>query len=285
MDICIIINHLESKNPAIKQLEECLQDTYTIRRLPVLTQTLEEAIAEDESHPSAALYILKSHTREGIALGHYLEQRGATVINSPKATSICDDRALTQSMLEAAHLTSPRTLVFSSLEKALADQNWMTDFPFPLIIKGRYCEKKQPVTKVDTLEELQAAAEIYGAREIIIQECLHSDDMELKIWVVDEQVFAQRRTYQLATGRSRRFQLAEDEIPAAVTELAINVGRTLGLQIFGMDMLTLEQGPVVLDINAFHGCYGIFGFDDAFVAWVERILQQNSESTPVLVEG
>ena len=47
--------------------------------------------------------------------------------------------------------------------------------------------------------------------------------------------------------------------PVQLREIAVAVGRTLQLQIYGVDVVEGLDGPVVVDVNAFPSCNGLPG--------------------------
>jgi ribosomal protein S6--L-glutamate ligase len=50
--------------------------------------------------------------------------------------------------------------------------------------------------------------------------------------------------------------LDPDQVPAEWSEVALRAGAALGLNLFGVDLLVTDRGPVVIDVNAFPGFRG-----------------------------
>lgn len=91
--------------------------------------------------------------------------------------------------------------------------------------------------------------------------------------MIDQQLFAARRRSPLECGEPQRgfYQLASEEIPREWVDIVQQVGRTFGLCIYGVDLIITEQGPVVIDVNAFPTCRGAIGPHDAILALVDRL--------------
>ena len=94
MDICLIMDNPETPyHPVIGVAWQKLGKKYNVRFLDVRTLTGEQAIAQEQTHTLADLYLLKSHVSQALELAHDLEQRGALVLNSWASSVACQDRA------------------------------------------------------------------------------------------------------------------------------------------------------------------------------------------------
>jgi len=72
-----------------------------VRLLDVSEISGDQAVGREREHPLADIYPLKSHTPQALEVAHYLEQRGAMVINSFASSSACQDRALMAQRMSA----------------------------------------------------------------------------------------------------------------------------------------------------------------------------------------
>src|SRR2546428_1995008 len=116
MHICLIMDNPETPHhPVIAVALQKLSARYTIHLFDVRPLTGAEAIAQQEQKPLADLYLLKSHAPQALEVAHYLEQRGAFVVNSWEASVTCQDRVLMAQRMDEAHLPWPRTWQFTSL--------------------------------------------------------------------------------------------------------------------------------------------------------------------------
>ena len=275
MDICLIMDNPETRrHPVIAVVLQKLSARHAVRLLDVRLLSGDQAIALENAQPLADLYLLKSHTPQALELAHYLEQRGARVVNSWASSVACQNRLLMSERMEQAGLPWPRTQYYLSLAQLLHDSDALATLVFPLIIKSRYNHRGDLVGKIASLAELQAFSPAWGQESIVLQEFMANDGWDIKLWAVEEQVFAARRRTPLAPGASKQnIPLTADELPATWVQLATEVGRTFNLRIYGVDLLLTEQGPVIVDVNSFPGFQGAPGADDVLVAWIERFLQ------------
>ena len=191
MQICLIMDNPETpRHPVIGVALQKLGEKHHIRLLDVRTLTGEQAIGQEQTHSQANLYLLKSHAPQALEVAYYLEQRSALVINSWASSMACQDRVLMSQRMGEAHLPWPHTQYFPCLENLLGQASLLSTLTFPLIIKSHYSHRGDLVGKVNSIEELQALAPQWSKEPIIIQEFAAGDGWDIKLWVIDQQIFA-----------------------------------------------------------------------------------------------
>ncbi len=276
MDICFIMDNPETpRHPVIAVALQQLSQRYTVRLLDVRTLTGAEAIAQEERHPLAALYLLKSHAPQALEVAHYLEQRGAIVVNSWDSSRACQDRILMTERMKEANLPWPRTQRFSSLADLMAQQEVLARLSFPLIIKSYYSHRGDLVDKVDTVEQLQALMGQWSHEPIVLQEFAAGDGWDIKLWIIDQQIFAARRRTPLeANAPKEDFPISDEELPDEWRRITLEIGRVFNLRLYGVDLLITERGPMIVDVNSFPGFRGVPGADTALISLVERMVQE-----------
>lgn len=276
MNICLIMDNPETPyHPVIGVALEKLRATHSVRLLDVRTLTEAKAIAEEEKYPMADLYLLKSHAPQALAVAHMLEQRGALVVNSWAASVACQDRVLMAQRMQEANLPWPFTRSFSSLGSLLADQKLLANLPFPQIVKSYYSHRGDLVAKVDKLGQLEALAPEWSQEPVVLQEFAAGDGWDIKMWVIDQQIFAARRRTPLEPGASKEdYPISPEELPVDWAHIAREIGRIFNMRLYGIDLLITEKGPIIVDVNGFPGFRGVPGADSALVALVERIAQE-----------
>jgi len=276
MNICLIMDNPETPHhPVVGVAIEKLRTMHSVRLLDVRTLTEAEAIAAEESYPMADLYLLKSHAPQALAVAHALEQRGALVVNSWAASVACQDRVLMSERMRDANLPWPVTRSFSSLESLLADHASLANLPFPQIIKSYYSHRGDLVAKVDNIDELEALFPAWSQEPVVLQEFAAGDGWDIKMWVIDQQIFAARRRTPLEPGASKEdFPISLKELPADWAHIAKEIGRIFNMRLYGIDLLMTEKGPIIIDVNGFPGFRGVTGADSALVALVERIVHE-----------
>jgi len=281
MDICLIMDNPETPHhPVIAVALQQLSASHTIRLLDVRPLTDAEAIAEEEKYPLADLYLLKSHAPQALAVAHVLEQKGALVVNSWASSVACQDRVLMAQRMRDANLPWPYTRSFSSLGSLLTDREKLASLPFPQIIKSYYSHRGDLVDKVDNIEQLEALEAEWKQEPIVLQEFAAGDGWDIKMWVIDQQIFAARRRTPLEPNASKEdFPIAPEELPGEWVHIAMEIGRIFNMRLYGVDLLITEQGPMIVDVNGFPGFRGVPGADSALVDLVERIAQERKAGT------
>lgn len=276
MDICLIMDNPETpRHPVIAVALQQLSAIHSIRLLDVRPLTGAEAIAEEEKYPMADLYLLKSHAPQALDVAHALERKGALVVNSWASSVACQDRVLMAERMREANLPWPKTWSFSTLGNMLNKRDVLTSLPFPLIIKSYYSHRGDLVDKVDSVEQLEALAAEWSQEPVVLQEFAAGDGWDIKMWVIDQQIFAARRRTPLEPNASKEdFPIAPEELPREWAHIAKEIGRVFNMRLYGVDLLITEHGPMIVDVNGFPGFRGVPGADSALVGLVERIAQE-----------
>ncbi|MBP0454720.1 alpha-L-glutamate ligase [Kitasatospora sp. RG8] len=237
--------------------------------------------------PLADVYLLKARTPYALALARHLEERGALVLNSAAATGFCQDRTAMADLAHRAGLPFAATRTAASLTDLAGE---LSDADYPLAVKSRHSRRHDLVARVDGPDRLRDLAAQWPAEPVIAQPYLANTGWDQKIWVVDGQVFCERRRSELAPapapapaaglpadgaaagGRSgpAEGRFGPADLPADRAELARRVGRVFGLDVYGIDLLDGPAEPVIVDINAFPGIRGQAGAPEALAALALR---------------
>jgi ribosomal protein S6--L-glutamate ligase len=224
--------------------------------------------------------LLKSHAPQALAVAHVLEQKGVLVVNSWASSVACQDRVLMAQRMRDANLPWPYTRSFSSLGSLLTDREKLASLPFPQIIKSYYSHRGDLVDKVDNIEQLEALEAEWKQEPIVLQEFAAGDGWDIKMWVIDQQIFAARRRTPLEPNASKEdFPIVPEELPGEWVHIAMEIGRIFNMRLYGVDLLITEQGPMIVDVNGFPGFRGVPGADSALVDLVERIAQERKAGT------
>jgi ribosomal protein S6--L-glutamate ligase len=274
MHICLIMDNPETPHhPVIAVALQELATRHTVRLLDIRGLTATEAIAREQEQQPADLYLLKSHALQALELAQTLEYAGRQVVNSYESSLACQDRVRLTEQMRAANLPWPHTWHVATLADALNDptQQWA----WPLIIKSRYSHRGDLVDKLESREQLQALGAQWGQEPIVFQEFSASDGWDIKLWVIDQHVFAARRRTPLEANASKEdFPIAEDELPPEWKRLALAIGHAFKMPLYGVDLLVTDKGPQIVDVNAFPGFRGVPGASEALVELVERLLHE-----------
>ena len=276
MRICLIMDNPETPyHPVISVTLQQLSTMHDVRLLDIRTLTGPQAITAEKQHLEADLYLLKSHAPQALDVAHYLEQQGALVVNSWASSVACRDRVIMAQRMHEANLPWPRTRNFPTLQALLSDPDMLASLPFPLIIKSSYSHRGDLVDKVYNVEQLRSLAGNWGREPVVLQEFAAGDGWDIKLWVIDQQIFAARRRTPLeANAPKEDFPIPSHELPADWVDIVLEIGRVFDLRLYGVDLLLTAQGPIIVDVNSFPGFRGVPGAVQALVALVERMLEE-----------
>ncbi|MFD0277156.1 RimK family alpha-L-glutamate ligase [Kitasatospora sp. NPDC127111] len=218
--------------------------------------------------PLADVYLLKARTPQALALARHLEERGAPVVNSAAATELCQDRTAMAGLAHRAGLPFAANRTAESLAE-LAENLHPTDYP--VVVKSRHSRRQDLVARADDPGRLRALAERWPGEPVVAQPYVANTGWDQKIWVVDGQVFCERRRSELAVDEQPvQGRFGPAELPADRAGLALRVGEVFGLDVYGVDLLDGPAEPVIVDVNAFPGIRGQAGAPEALAALALR---------------
>jgi ribosomal protein S6--L-glutamate ligase len=280
VNICLIADNPETtRHPVVGKVLQQLSLAHTVRLLDVHKLTGDEAIAHEEMHPLADIYLLKSHAPQALQVAHSLEQRGASLINSWASSVACRDRLLMAQRMKDARLPWPQTWSFRSLEELLRQQSFLRTVSFPLVIKSRHSHREDLVQEVHSVQQLQALAGKWNQEPLVLQDFAKGDGSDIKLWVIDQQLFAARRRTRLDPSAPKEdFPIPTEKLPSDWRSIALEVGRVFGLRLYGVDLLMTERGPIIVDVNSFPGFRGVVGADSALISLIERLVDGRGEA-------
>ncbi|MFE5659223.1 RimK family alpha-L-glutamate ligase [Streptomyces sp. NPDC056517] len=206
----------------------------------------------------ADVVLLKTQTSRALALAARLEACGVPVINSVRATVLCQDRFEVAGALRAAGLPFARTVCATTLGRLveLCSARGTSSLPgFPLMVKSQDSRRHDLVVRVDTPDRLAELASVRRPGEpVIVQEFAPNTGWDHKLWVVDGRLFTARRRSPLAGSRSPDLPVPIAALPAEWPAAALRTGEVLELDVYGVDILDTGGGAaLIVDVNAFPG--------------------------------
>jgi ribosomal protein S6--L-glutamate ligase len=201
----------------------------------------------------ADLYLLKSRTDRALRAARRVELAGAAVVNSAPATGACLDRVVLAERMSQAGLPFPDTWSGPTLESLIVpasgrDQEW------PIVVKSRRSRRGDLVCVIRSSAELHALAAEWANEPVVAQRIVRHDGWEHKVWVIGGRLYCARRRAEFAEHRGRAdVSMPREQLSDAIEGLARAVGAAFGLELYGVDVLVSERGPVVVDVNPFPG--------------------------------
>ncbi|MFD9302022.1 RimK family alpha-L-glutamate ligase [Streptomyces sp. NPDC060048] len=229
-------------------------------------EVLDPGAPDPAAAPPADVYLLKAHTPQGLDLARSLERRGAPVVNSAAATTLCQDRTLMAELAVRAGLPFAATRTFDALAR-WADGATLRA---PVVVKSRHSRREDLVSVVDGAEELKELAGAWPDEPVVVQDFAPNSGWDHKIWAIGERVFAALRRSELSPeGRGPTLPLPR--LPAGWAGLARRVGEVFSLDVYGVDVIeTADGSPLIVDVNAFPGIREQQGAPEALAALALR---------------
>jgi RimK family alpha-L-glutamate ligase len=189
---------------------------------------------------------------------HRLEDRGARVVNSPRAIERTVDKFWTSALLEQCGLPTPDTIVCETVEEAFAGFRELGD----VIVKPLFGSMGLGMVRVSD-EEM--AFRVFKTIEQIrgvyyLQRTVDHDGRDIRVFVVGGRVLAamERRSEGWRTNISRGGRGTPIELPEAWSALAVRAAAAVGAEYAGVDLLPARDGTVyVIEVNGIPGWEGL----------------------------
>lgn len=255
MKICLLAD--AGQNPVLTSVLDALAERHSVT---VADPTAIVPALSRGGWPNgdrADVYLLKSRTPEAQAVGFSAERAGAIVVNRPGATAAALDRWAMATLLDMGGVPAPRTWAFPTLSLMARDALAQRFLPWPLVVKSRTSARGDLVTLVRDIHGLLELVPRWGDEPVIAQEFIDNDGFDIKVWVIGGELSAARRPGALEVcDKTSDVALDPSEIPAEWSRVAMAAGAAIGLDLFGVDLLITDRGPVVIDVNAFPGFRG-----------------------------
>ena len=196
-----------------------------------------------------------------------LERRGLRVLNSAPALVRAHDKLLTARALREAGIPHPRT------ERLLPDRELLSVHP-PCVIKPRFGSWGTDVTRCETPDELERYLEQlqdkpwFLRRGAVAQELMPPLGFDLRLLVAGSTVVGAINRYAAPGEWRTNVSLGGSRAPAVPSPnaraLAVAAANAIGADLVGVDLLPIEGGYTVLELNGavdFHPDYSLPGED------------------------
>ena len=192
---------------------------------------------------------------------HCLEERGVSVMNSPRAIERTVDKFYTSALLQEAGLATPETVVCERIDDAFAAFRAMGD----VIVKPLFGSMGLGMLRVSD-EDL--AFRVFRALDAIravyyVQRTIAHHGCDVRAFVVGDRVVAAMERVAPSepawkTNISRGGIARPIDLPPAWIELALRAARAVGAAYAGVDLLPAQDGTVyVLEVNGIPGWRGL----------------------------
>lgn len=185
---------------------------------------------------------------EALATVQALERAGIPVCNPPAATELARNRLGLAVLLKKARLPVPLTTTAATWEEARVTATMLSVIKTVGEADGRGGQ-----VIAGTCADLPAEKPFAGP--YLVQPFVPNEGVDRKLYVAGRAVRGLLKPSPLHhTHVTTGTPFAPD---AVLTALAQQVGEVVGLELYGVDVLLGEGGPVVVDVNPFPGFRGV----------------------------
>ena len=202
-----------------------------------------------------------------------LERHAVPVINPRAAIGAVHNKAEMTVRLASAGIPIPRTWIGSP--RQIARQLLSEDFP--VIVKPIFGDNCRGLELVHDREHLDALA--WPEPTAVVQRFIPGVECDLKLYCIGQDVWAVRKPSPLL---ARLFPQAAQLSPQVVTltepwrTLALRCGQVFGLELYGVDCIETESGPLVIEVNEFPNYSAVPGADEKLSRFVVASTIQES---------
>jgi ribosomal protein S6--L-glutamate ligase len=195
------------------------------------------------------------------------------VINKYLPIQRAKNKLRTLQILTRKSLSVPKTIVVRKF-KYIDDAIKMVG-GFPVILKSPYGSYGAGVVIVESRRSLYSALDVIWmsmkTNIILIQEYVaEAYGSDYRAFVVGNKVVAaMKRTAKKGEFRSNLHlggEASKVKLTAEERKISVNATKALGLEVAGVDILRSNNGPVVMEVNANPGFYGLSQFTGINVA-------------------
>lgn len=182
----------------------------------------------------------------GISLLEAAEAAGIPTINSSRSIRLVRDKAVATTLASARGIPMPRTYF-------VAHPQLLAQIPldaYPLVVKPTDGSSCRGIYKINHPSELGALQLIEAESSFLLAQHYEENvGYDIKLYVIGKEVFAVAKRSPLHP--EVKVHKQPIAIASSLRELALQVGRHFGLDIYGLDIVETLSGPRVVDINDF----------------------------------
>jgi ribosomal protein S6--L-glutamate ligase len=214
------------------------------------------------------LVVVRSRHRFALALLQVAEALGAHVVDPWREVLAVRNKVRCAAALARHGVRIPPTFLVHAPEHL----ERVPSSAYPLILKPVLGDNARGLRVVKAPSEL---ASVEWAEELVLaQSYLDAGGIDLKVYVADDTVWAVRRPSPLTDADD---VAAPTRPTPEIRRLAHVCRQVFGLRLFGLDVLELPGGPVVVDVNEFPNYTGV---EDAPEAIGRALLETATRRSP-----
>ena len=189
---------------------------------------------------------------------------GVRVVTPPGPLAAVRDKALAAQLLAACGIPSPATWLVDSPATLRA----LPEECFPVLLKPHAGDNAAGIVLVRHRDELDDVE--WGDSMVLAQQFVDGVDVDIKLYVVDDTVWAVRRPSPLVLpGRVCRAGIEQVPVTDEMRRIAATCAEAFDLRMFGVDLLETSAGPLAVDVNEFPNYTGV---DEAPAVLADAVL-------------
>lgn len=214
--------------------------------------------------------ISRNRSLLGLAMLYYAETAGIMVINTHSSIQKVRNKAKMGIAMAIEGICSAPTFL---ADHASALAGIMEKFS-PLILKATYGDNSQGLRVIRNPLDLGDLH--WGSDLALAQHFIPNNGLDLKLYVCGKDVFAVRKPSPLNGAANAAVEVIKPS--NKMKELAFKCGAVFGLDIYGVDTIETENGPVVIEVNDFPNFTGIDGADKLIADYIlKRVNNQGGK--------
>lgn len=187
------------------------------------------------------------------------EARGTSVINPPKSIEIAVDKYLAQAKLEAAGLSTPRSVACQTADEAMAAFDSLGG---DVVVKPLFGGEGRGLMRISDADlALRAFKTLEQIGAVILQqEFIEHEGFDIRVLVIGDRLLAMRRRHETdwRTNVARGAVAEHLELDDSMASIARTATKAVGGLIAGIDILPARDGRLLtLEANAVPGWRGM----------------------------
>ncbi len=221
-------------------------------------------------HSSFDLLVGRGRSWALLALLGWAERGGTPTINQQEAIAAVHNKANMSIALAAAGLPIPQTF-FGSVEYLASE---VSPNAYPIILKPIFGDNSRGLLVVDTPEQLKRIE--WPEPVALAQRYFQTDGYDLKLYGIGDEIWAirKRSPFNQPVG-----EVAEGVVTLTpeLQDLGRRCGRLFGLDLFGVDCILTDQGPLVIEINDYPNYTNVPDANARLAAYVVKRVENRQD--------
>jgi [lysine-biosynthesis-protein LysW]---L-2-aminoadipate ligase len=236
--------------------EKMLLEAFARRSVDVEMVDVRELVIDTAAAPPQWDVVLDRSLQQSHALAalRLLGDRGIPTVNSHEVVANCSDKVVTTSMLAAAGVPVPRTLVAFSVDGALRA---IESIGYPAVLKppvgswGRLLARVNDRDAAEALLDHKATLGSVAHSVFYIQEHIDKPGRDIRAFVVGDEVVCaiDRHSAHWVTNTARGATTANRPVSPALGAVCLAAARAVGGGVLAVDLLEDGERLLVSEVN------------------------------------